>query len=238
MSCSASLLPIGIYGTDEASNGKTRGCGLWPPGYGAAVTAAGGAPVLLYPKPESSWEEQLEGVAGVVLAGSREAHPRQQAEEERFCEACRELSMPLLAVDHGLHVLNATFGGTNFLNLVKECPQALRHGHPLEEGLRHAIAIVEGTRLADIYGDGEVVVNSEHQRGVNRVAPGFLVTARALDGVIEAVEAENEGWFALGVQWHPASASASGLDIQLFRALVDAAKLATELEQTPVDVAA
>ena len=32
----------------------------------------------------------------------------------------------------------------------------------------------------------------------------------------------DDAWFALGVQWHPASLTASGLDIQLFRALVDA----------------
>ena len=53
------------------------------------------------------------------------------------------------------------------------------------------------------------------------MARGFRVSARALDGVIEAIEAENDSWFALGVQWHPASATASGLDIQLFRGLVD-----------------
>jgi putative glutamine amidotransferase len=56
---------------------------------------------------------------------------------------------------------------------------------------------------------------------VQKVARGFRVGARALDGVIEAIEAESETWFALGVQWQPASATASGLDIQLFRGLVD-----------------
>ena len=49
----------------------------------------------------------------------------------------------------------------------------------------------------------------------------FRISARALDGVIEAIESEAEGWFALGVQWQPASGTASGLDIQLFRGLVD-----------------
>ena len=66
------------------------------------------------------------------------------------------------------------------------------------------------------------MVNSEHRGAVCRVARGFQVSARALDGVIEAIEAEDDGWFALGVQWHPASASASGLDIQLFRGLIEA----------------
>ena len=42
--------------------------------------------------------------------------------------------------------------------------------------------------------------------------------------MIEAIESERDDWFALGVQWHPASATASGLDIQLFRGLVEAAR--------------
>jgi putative glutamine amidotransferase len=83
------------------------------------------------------------------------------------------------------------------------------------------IEVAPGTHLAAIYGEGEIIVNSEHRRAIQRVARGFRVSARALDGVVEAIEAEQEGWYALGVQWHPASASASGLDIQLFRGLVD-----------------
>jgi len=90
--------------------------------------------------------------------------------------------------------------------------------------LRHTINVLPGTRLAGLYGEGEFVVNSEHRRAVQRPARGFRVSAHALDGVIEAIEADSERWFALGVQWHPASATASGLDIQLFRGLVDFCK--------------
>jgi putative glutamine amidotransferase len=78
--------------------------------------------------------------------------------------------------------------------------------------------------LARIYGEGELVVNSEHRYAINRVARGFHVSARALDGIIEAIEADAEDWFAIGVQWRPAAVTASGLDIQLFRGLIDAAR--------------
>jgi putative glutamine amidotransferase len=172
--------------------------------------------------PGCSWDELLEGVDGVVLAESRAATPRQQAEEERLCEWCRELGIPFLGVDQGMHVLNTTFGGTIHLDLLRELPEALQHRQPPEPGVRHAIAVTPGTRLAQIYGEGEIVVNSEHRRAVSRVARGFKVSARALDGVIEAIETEDERWYALGVQWHPAAASASGLDIQLFRGLIEA----------------
>jgi putative glutamine amidotransferase len=148
--------------------------------------------------------------------------PRQAIEEERLCQWCCDRQVPLLGVDRGALVLNAIYGGTNFADLARELPQALQHRHPPEKGLRHAITVTPGTRLARLYGEGEIVVNSEHRSAVNRPARGFLISARALDGVVEAIESEDEEWFAMGVQWHPASASASGLDIQLFRGLVDA----------------
>src|SRR5262249_55228103 len=82
---------------------------------------------------------------------------------------------------------------------------------------RPAATIVTGTRRAGYYGAGEVAVNSAHRRAVRRVACGFRVSARALDGVIEAIEPEGADWFALGLQWLPAAATTSGLDMPLFR---------------------
>src|SRR5262249_36748922 len=137
---------------------------------------------------------------------------------------CRERELPFMGVDRGLHVLNATFGGTTHLDLPRELPNALQHRHPPEPGVRHAIMVEPGTRLATIYGEGEIVVNSEHTRAVNTGGRGFRVGGGALDGVVEAIEAETDGWFAVGVQWPPASATASGLDIQLFRGLIEACK--------------
>ena len=54
-----------------------------------------------------------------------------------------------------------------------------------------------------------------------------------LSALIEAVEHKDESWFAVGVQWQPASPTASGLDIQIFRALVDAAKARVPSDQAP-----
>lgn len=214
---------IGVYGAEEAGVRRGRGCGLWPAGYEAAITAAGGEPMML---PEIIHErclsDVMEELDGLVLAGSSLEPNRHRATEDRLCQWCRRRGLPLLGVDHGLHVLNQTHGGSIFHDLSRELPEALQHRHPPEEGVRHAINVVRDTRLATLYGEGEVVVNSEHRRAVQRLARGFHACAHALDGVIEAIEFETEDWFALGVQWHPASVTASGLDIQLFRGLIDA----------------
>jgi putative glutamine amidotransferase len=230
-----SPLRLGIYGPEETTNQQSRGCGLWAPGYQSAVIAAGGTPVPLHLEAGCSWDEVLEEVDGVILTG-RLAGTDEQGEEEELCQWCRKLGLPVLAVDGGLHLLNCTYGGTIHLDLPRELPDALQHRHPPEEGLRHAINVEEGTRLARFYGEGEIVVNSEHRHAVCRVARGFRVSARALDGVIEAIETESDEWFAVGVQWHPASGTASGLDIQLFRGLVAACE--ERLRQTSGERAA
>jgi putative glutamine amidotransferase len=166
----------------------------------------------------------MAGIDGIIFLGGGPAGGRQAANEERLCQWCRERELPFLGIDFGMHVLNTSFGGTVYFDLPRELPTALQHRHPPEPGVRHAIMVDPGTRLAQLYGEGEIVVNSEHTRAVARLARGFRVSGRALDGVIECMEAETDGWFALGVQWHPASVTASGLDIQLFRGLVDSAR--------------
>jgi putative glutamine amidotransferase len=220
---------VAIYGPEEALTNESRGCNLWPLGYAAALTAAGAAPVQLSePASKCSWGEVLRDIDALVWTGRYRPDLTLTSNEERLCRWCRKHRLPLLAVDEALHALNSAFGGTLHLDLSRERPEALQHRQPPERGLRHAIEIVPGTHLAEIYGEGELVVNSEHRRGVARVARGFRESAKALDGIIEAIEAESANWYCLAVQWRPAAATASGLDIQLFRGLIEASRNRTD----------
>jgi putative glutamine amidotransferase len=49
----------------------------------------------------------------------------------------------------------------------------------------------------------QIMVNSLHWQGVERLGEGLAVEAKALDGVIEAFRVERAHTFAVGVQWHP-----------------------------------
>lgn len=216
-------LRIAVYGSEVKKAG--RGVGLWAAGYPGAITAAGANPAMLPPAAgDESWDEVLDGFHGVVVCGFHQADPAKMGNVESLCLWCRQHRFPLLAIDQGLLAMNAAFGGLNYNDLPRELPEALQHRHPPEPGLRHAINVQPNTILASIYGKGEVVVNSEHRQAVQRLANGFVASGIALDGVIEAIEYTGNDWFAMGVQWQPASGTASGLDIQVFRGLVDAAQ--------------
>lgn len=224
MSSKLPPIRIGICGTDNTPAHERHGCGLWLAGYAASLQAADAVPVPLANVPDPSWGDLLGDLHGVLLIGHDGDGRRSAVQAEALCLWCREHDFPLLGVDHGMHFLNAAHGGTLYQDVSRELPEALQHRHPPERGLRHAIAVVPDTHLATFYGEGEIVVNSEHRRALQRVARGLRVSATALDGVVEAIEAVSEDWFALGIQWHPASATASGLDIQVFRGLVDACR--------------
>lgn len=212
-------LRIGILGKEPETQ-RGRGCGLWAPGNASAIEASGGTPFqLVKPRGKSTWEDVLEGVKGVVYSGPSMAP--EPGKPDPLCETCRELCIPMLAIDEGMLALNNSFGGTSYVELAREMP-SMQHQYRPEPGLRHAIDVQADTRLARYYGAGEIVVNSEHRGAVNRLARGFRVAALALDGVIEGIETDEQRWYAVGVQWQPASPSASGLDIQLFRGFVEA----------------
>ena len=86
---------------------------------------------------------------------------------------------------------------------------------------RHALDVESGSLMERVYGEGEIRVNSMHHMAVDEVAPGFAVTARCPDGVVEAIESQIDDWFALGTQFHPESSSASALDLRIFEEFLE-----------------
>jgi len=70
----------------------------------------------------------------------------------------------------------------------------------------------------------EIWVNGKHHQAIKDPAPGLMVSARARDGVIEAVEYPSKP-FVLGVQWHPEGTWRDDpYSKKLFRAFVEAAE--------------
>src|SRR6185369_2928315 len=120
----------------------------------------------------------------------------------------------------GLQLLNVSQGGNLFLHIPEDVATAIPHRDPQDPAHRHTLEVVPGSLMERVYGDGEIRVNSLHHMAVDEVAPGFRVTARCPDGIIEAIESVREDWHAMGTQFHPESDSASALDIRIFEEFV------------------
>jgi putative glutamine amidotransferase len=116
---------------------------------------------------------------------------------------------PLLAICRGFQELNVALGGSLHQQL-HELPGSLDHREPQNAPSRdaeyapaHKIAMTPDGVLAKVSGMAEVMVNSLHHQGIDRLAPGLTVEAVAPDGQIEAVSMPQAKAFVLGVQWHP-----------------------------------
>ena len=116
--------------------------------------------------------------------------------------------VPVLAICRGFQELNVALGGSLHQH-VHEIPGRMDHREPrgvprdLEYAPAHSIAIAPGGVLARLSGLAEARVNSLHHQGIDRLAPGLVVEAKAPDGQIEAVSLPRAKAFLLGVQWHP-----------------------------------
>ena len=211
-----------------AGNNKARNC-------------PGGLPYLIPPFDNlEDIEVVIDMVDGIVLGGchldldlermGHDPHPaartmpiRREDFDRKLCQLAVKRKLPILAIGAGMQMLNHICGGTIFRHLPEDFVRPLQHRDPVEPNLRHLIEIDEDSLMFDIYGPGEIRVNSQHHMSIDLVADPFRVSARTPDGVIESYESKNlDDWFVIGVQWHPESMTASRLDMQIFETFVQA----------------
>jgi putative glutamine amidotransferase len=131
-----------------------------------------------------------------------------------------ERNAPLLGVCNGMQVMAGVMGGR------MRYRSSDQHGdvaHYAPDGVAlHSVSIEPGSRLHDALGAATLIVNSSHKEHVVSAGDGVVVTARARDGGLEAIELPAND-FALGVQWHPELDSGQA-GARLFQAFVAAAR--------------
>jgi putative glutamine amidotransferase len=146
--------------------------------------------------------------------------PRREEFDRTLIRLAARRRLPVFGIGVGMQFLNVSEGGNLFLHIPEDLPRALPHMDPMDPNHRHALEVEPGSLMECVYGEGEIRVNSMHHMAIDEVAPGFRVTARCPDGVIEAIESTMEDWFALGTQFHPESDSASALDLRIFEEFI------------------
>ena len=210
--------------------------------YIAALTEAGGAPVLI---PSGLADEAVQSLIGrldgILLTGGGdiaierfdgESHPRvdgvdpdRDAVEFALLRAAAESGKPFLGICRGFQVVNVALGGTLYTHIQDQFPGALKHDYDSgsqRQVLAHKIRVEKTSHLADILDETDLQVNSLHHQGVKDLAPLLSPVAYAPDGLVEAVELPNHP-FGIAVQWHPEWLTDQPVTRRLFQAFVEAA---------------
>ena len=119
-------------------------------------------------------------------------------------------------------------------------PDAIKHeqGAPRDRP-SHRISLSKNTRLSDIAGAVDAIVNSHHHQAIESIGANLVATAWTTDGVVEALEDPRPDRFIVAVQWHPEMGWQNDLLSQrLFRAFVNEAANAREADLASVSTPA
>ena len=184
--------------------------------------------------------ELLEGLSGIVIGGGAHVSPALYAEapsieyvydeqrdelEWQVLQHTLQLGLPLLGICRGAQLLNVFRGGNLYQNLPEDIPGLHLKRHVTA---RKQVEIVPSTRLAEVMGTRQVLVNSLHRQGVRQLGAGLRICARDRDGVVQAIEGTSGPWL-LGVQWHPEYLVRAPAQRRIFAALVAAARAGARL---------
>ena len=207
--------------------------------YSEAVARAGGVVVQAQPiaQTTAAAHELVARFDGVIIQGGGDIDPNRYGQKPRsnaiygislehdeleiaVIRAAIELDKPVLAICRGIQILNVALGGTLHQHLADVLTDGESHWDK-----HHEINLEPNSRVAKAMKTiAPKQSHSFHHQAIDKLAPGLVVTGRAPDQTIEAVELNAKKWI-VGVQWHPEDDAETETDQQnLFNEFVNTTK--------------
>ncbi len=231
---SAPVIGLTSYREQAAWGVWDQPADLLPTQYADAVRSTGGIPVLLPPVTGTgAADEIVSRLDGLVISGGADVHPARYGAdpherttgwrpdrdewETALLSAAQARGLPVLGVCRGMQLMAVHGGGT----LDQHTPELVGHEEHSPGGDSFgtiSVTTEPGSRVAGLVGEG-LSVSCHHHQSV-RTHPGFVPTAYAADGTLEAMEAPGDR-FCVAVQWHPETAADVGLLAGLVRAAAE-----------------
>jgi len=172
-------------------------------------------------------DRKLAMLDGILIPGGLDVHPSRYNEKEfhkleavdpkldelefRVLKYARKMDLPVLGICRGCQILNVFYGGSLYQDIPSQYKgkTSIQHREQLDllvythsVACYHDIQLERGTRLLQMLGNDTLEVNTYHHQAVKDIAPGFIVNARSLDGLVEGIEHKGN-IFILGTQFHP-----------------------------------
>lgn len=191
-------------------------------GYYEGINRAGGAAVILPAIVDDDvLSEYINTCRGFLISGGPDVDARHYGEpnlefngdispyrdymEIYVIKKAIELGKPVFGICRGVQMMNIASGGTLYQDIKAQMEDrdVIKHSQAAPRWYpTHDIYVEKGSRVWKSFGGDRASVNSFHHQAVKDVAPGYKVTSRASDGIIESIE-HTSHIFAVGVQWHP-----------------------------------
>lgn len=123
--------------------------------------------------------------------------------------ACIAARVPVFGICRGIQEINVALGGSLHYR-IHQLPGKNDHRRPRNEDvtteeifrLNHMVKLTPGGLFQSLTRHDEMMVNSLHGQGVDRLGDGLVVEATSPDGVVEGLRYNDDSQFIVGVQWH------------------------------------
>ena len=184
--------------------------------YVRAVEDAGGLPVLVpFLQTDAAADALASRLDGLIIPGGPaitdgligevppelgHTDPLRRLGDLTTLNACLRRNLPVLGICYGMQLISASLGGTIYGDVERQVAAATAHSDKRGAG-EHPVNIRSNSHLAHVLGTTTLSVNTFHLQAIATPGKGLEVSARARDGVIEAIE--NASGSILGVQFHP-----------------------------------
>lgn len=210
------IIGITSYGRDELRRFRVS------VDYVDAVRRAGGIPVLL-PPGDPRQERWLSHLDGIILSGGGDIDPlhydgpnhstlrgldaERDASELGLLPPLLDSGLPTLLICRGAQLLNVARGGTLHSHVPDVLGPELAHRAMAPEAgetthVLHEVDVAPDTKLEAVLGTRRCTIASWHHQAPDAIGDGLVVSARAPDGCVEALEMPGHPWL-LALQWHP-----------------------------------
>ncbi len=205
--------------------------------YSDAIYNAGGTPLLIpvvekHEDIEKHAAEIFDIVDGLYFSGGGNGRPRKEnilptlynqqpvrsAWEDYIMKLAYEKNIPTLGVCRGYQMMAVALGGAMDTIRMPEHKQTV----PYNQGI-HNVVIAPDSFMAKMVGSEPWFVNSIHVERVCKLPKGFVASAIAEDGSIEAIEATDKTFF-MGTQFHPELMRDDARAKEIFKVMIAAAK--------------
>lgn len=136
----------------------------------------------------------LNMVDGVIFPGGHKVTPF----DKYVLNRCVELDKKVLGICLGMQLISSynkefkTYLNNTYID----------HDQDDDNILTHKVSINKDSKLYEIIGLEEILVNSYHDYHIEDITDDLYVSALSEDGFIEGVEIPSKT-FIMGIQWHP-----------------------------------